>query len=64
VDARWWPLRGIASEHTGRALPLHPQRWSNSDGDAVRPIRDDIERRVRALLGELGVDVQVSAHDD
>jgi protein-tyrosine-phosphatase len=24
--------------------------------DAVRPIRDDIERRVRALLGELGVE--------
>ena len=25
--------------------------------EAVRPIRDEIERRVRALLDELGVDV-------
>ncbi|MDP9818314.1 phosphotyrosine protein phosphatase [Spirilliplanes yamanashiensis] len=48
----------------GDACPVFPgTRYENWDLDdpagrdlaAVRPIRDDLERRVRALLGELGV---------
>lgn len=48
----------------GDACPLFPGKryedWELEDPagqgvDAVRPIRDEIERRVRALLGELGV---------
>ncbi len=48
----------------GDACPIFPGKryedWALEDPagqgiDAVRPIRDDIERRVRALLDELGV---------
>jgi len=48
----------------GDACPFYPgtryEDWELDDPagrglDAVRPIRDDIERRVRALLAELGV---------
>jgi arsenate reductase (thioredoxin) len=51
----------------GDACPLLPGRryedWDLEDPagqglGAVRPIRDDIERRVRALLAELGVPVE------
>lgn len=50
----------------GDVCPVYPakryQDWAVSDPkdlgvEAVRPIRDDIESRVRALLGELGVEV-------
>jgi protein-tyrosine-phosphatase len=50
----------------GDACPFHPGKryldWELPDPagqgvDAVRPIRDDIERRVRGLLDELGVSV-------
>ena len=63
----------VVSMGCGDSCPVLPGRryeeWTLPDPagqsvDAVRPIRDDIERRVRTLLGELGVDVQVSAHDD
>jgi hypothetical protein len=37
---------------TGRTIPLDPHGLS-----AVRPIRDEIERRVRVLLDELAVPV-------
>jgi len=48
----------------GDACPFHPGTryvdWeledpAGRDVDAVRPIRDELERRVRALLAELGV---------
>ena len=48
----------------GDACPVYPgkryQEWVLDDPaglglEAVRPIRDEIERRVRALLGELHV---------
>jgi arsenate reductase (thioredoxin) len=48
----------------GDACPIFPgkryQDWDISDpqgldADAVRPVRDEIERRVLALIGELGV---------
>ena len=50
----------------GDVCPVYPakryQDWAVTDPKdldvaAVRPIRDDIERRVRALLDELGVEV-------
>jgi protein-tyrosine-phosphatase len=50
----------------GDTCPYYPGKryedWELADPagkgvDAVRPIRDEIERRVRALLGELGVNV-------
>ena len=50
----------------GDACPFYPGTryldWdlddpAGQDVDAVRPIRDEIERRVRQLLDELGVDV-------
>ena len=50
----------------GDACPLFPGKryedWelddpAGRDVDAVRPIRDEIERRVRALLGSLEVEV-------
>jgi arsenate reductase len=49
----------------GDACPFFPgtryEDWAlddphGQDIEAVRPIRDDIERRVRTLLGELGVE--------
>ena len=49
----------------GDACPIFPGKryvdWELDDPagkpvEAVRPIRDDIEQRVRALMGELGVD--------
>jgi arsenate reductase (thioredoxin) len=52
----------------GDACPVYPgkqyQDWVLDDPaglgvEAVRPIRDDIERRVRHLLAELAVPVQV-----
>ena len=48
----------------GDACPVYPGKrylaWELTDPagrplEEVRPIRDDIERRVRVLLGELGV---------
>ncbi|WP_020525271.1 arsenate reductase ArsC [Catelliglobosispora koreensis] len=48
----------------GDACPIFPgiryENWdlddpAGQDVDAVRPIRDEIERRVRQLLGEMGV---------
>jgi arsenate reductase len=48
----------------GDACPIFPGKryedWplddpAGQDLDAIRPIRDEIERRVRKLLGELGV---------
>ncbi|WP_317135625.1 low molecular weight phosphatase family protein [Nonomuraea phyllanthi] len=48
----------------GDACPVYPGRrylgWDLDDPDGktveqIRPIRDDIERRVRALLADLGV---------
>jgi protein-tyrosine-phosphatase len=51
----------------GDACPIFPGKryedWTlddpaGQDVDAVRPIRDDIERRVKQLLAELGVPVQ------
>jgi arsenate reductase len=50
----------------GDACPFHPGKryedWQLADPaglgvDAVRPIRDDIERRVRVLLESLGIEV-------
>jgi hypothetical protein len=32
------------------------------DAEAVRPIRDDIERRVRHLIDELGIDTDAVQH--
>ncbi|MFS8099337.1 arsenate reductase ArsC [Lentzea alba] len=52
----------------GDACPVFPGKryldWTLDDPagqgvDAVRPIRDEIERRVRGLLGELGVEARV-----
>jgi protein-tyrosine-phosphatase len=54
----------------GDACPIHPGKryldWELADPagqsvDDVRPIRDDIEARVRALLTELGVDLDSPA---
>jgi arsenate reductase (thioredoxin) len=51
----------------GDACPFYPGKryldWDLPDPagrgvDAVRPIRDEIDRRVRGLLGELGVEPQ------
>jgi len=51
----------------GDACPIFPGKryedWDLPDPagraiDDVRPIRDEIERRVRALLGQLGVPVR------
>ena len=56
----------VISMGCGDACPVYPgtrhEDWVIEDPagqgvDAVRPIRDDIERRVRRLLGELGVPV-------
>jgi arsenate reductase len=50
----------------GDACPIYPEKhyedWTLPDPagqslDAVRPIRDDIEKRVRRLLGDLGVPI-------
>jgi protein-tyrosine-phosphatase len=55
----------------GDACPVYPgKKYLDWDLDAppgnslenVRPVRDEIDRRVRALLTELGVPVEVSAH--
>jgi hypothetical protein len=43
------PVRGI------RYLRWRPARLDGDRIECVRPIRDDIERRVRALLTELAV---------
>jgi len=54
----------VISMGCGDACPIFPgkryEEWTlddpaGQDVGAVRPIRDDIERRVRILLGELGV---------
>ena len=54
----------VISMGCGDACPIFPgkryEEWTlddpaGQDVGAVRPIRDDIERRVRVLLGELGV---------
>ena len=53
----------------GDACPVFPGRcyvdWALPDPagqsvEAVRPIRDDIEKRVRRLLAELGIDTSSS----
>ena len=55
----------IVSMGCGDACPVLPGKryldWELEDPagqgvDAVRPIRDDIEQRVRGLMGELGVE--------
>jgi protein-tyrosine-phosphatase len=56
----------------GDACPTFPgKRYASWDGlpdpagldsEAVRPIRDDIERRVRNLIDELGIDADVVQH--
>jgi protein-tyrosine-phosphatase len=54
----------VISMGCGDACPIFPgkryEEWmlddpSGQDVEAVRPIRDDIERRVRHLLDEMGV---------
>ena len=54
----------VVSMGCGDACPLYPgkryEEWqledpAGRDVEAVRPIRDEIERRVRALLADLGV---------
>jgi arsenate reductase (thioredoxin) len=56
----------IVSMGCGDACPIFPGKryedWTLDDPaglsvDGVRPVRDEIETRVRRLLGELGVDV-------
>jgi len=55
----------VVSMGCGDSCPIFPgKRYENWDlpdpagkaVDAVRPIRDDIEARVRHLLGDLGID--------
>jgi protein-tyrosine-phosphatase len=55
----------IVTMGCGDACPVYPGRryldWelddpAGKDAAAVRPIRDDIEHRVRTLLGELGIE--------
>jgi protein-tyrosine-phosphatase len=69
--ARWTPevveaADVVVTMGCGDTCPVLPGRryeeWILPDPagqtvEAVRPVRDEIERRVRALLGELGVDV-------
>jgi arsenate reductase (thioredoxin) len=54
----------VVSMGCGDACPFYPgkryESWELPDPagqgiDAVRPIRDDVEERVRQLLGELGI---------
>lgn len=56
----------VVSMGCGDACPLFPgkryEEWPVADPEGrgvedVRPIRDDIERRVRSLLGELGLPI-------
>ena len=56
----------IVTMGCGDACPFYPGKryldWELDDPagkpvDEVRPIRDEIERRVRGLLGELGIDL-------
>lgn len=58
----------VISMGCGDACPVYPGKryedWAVTDPkglgvEAVRPIRDDIERRVRELLAELGVEARV-----
>jgi protein-tyrosine-phosphatase len=60
----------IVSMGCGDACPVYPGKryldWELDDPagkpvEAVRPIRDEIERRVRALLDELAVEARPSA---
>jgi arsenate reductase (thioredoxin) len=60
----------IVTMGCGDACPVYPGRryvdWELDDPagksiEDVRPIRDEIERRVRRLLAELGVDAQPTA---
>jgi protein-tyrosine-phosphatase len=57
----------IVTMGCGDACPVYPGKryldWELEDPagrsvEEVRPIRDDIERRVRVLMGELGVEPQ------
>ena len=61
----------IVTMGCGDSCPVYPQKryldWQLDDPagksiDEVRPIRDDIERRVRALIAEL-LDVRNDGHD-
>nr|WP_255459700.1 MULTISPECIES: arsenate reductase ArsC [unclassified Nocardiopsis] len=56
----------VVSMGCGDACPIFPgkryEEWTLEDPDgldvdAVRPIREEVERRVRALLAELGIPV-------
>ncbi|WP_430867093.1 arsenate reductase ArsC [Demequina aurantiaca] len=60
----------IVTMGCGDACPVYPGKryldWElqappGNSIENVRPVRDDIERRVRALLAELGVEVETSA---
>jgi protein-tyrosine-phosphatase len=60
----------IVTMGCGDACPVYPGRryldWELDDPagrplEEIRPIRDEIERRVRALLEELGVELQPTA---
>lgn len=60
----------IVTMGCGDACPFFPgtryEDWELEDPagqglDAVRPIRDDIEQRVRALLADLGVQVEATS---
>jgi arsenate reductase len=60
ADAEWADL--VVTMGCGDACPLFPGRryldWELADPagktlDEIRPIRDDIDRRIRALLAEL-----------
>ena len=55
----------IVTMGCGDACPVYPGKryldWELDDPagrtvDDVRPIRDDIEQRVRVLMGELGIE--------
>jgi len=61
----------IVTMGCGDACPFYPGKryvdWeledpAGKDVAAVRPIRDDIEQRVRGLLGELGIEPQPSGN--
>ena len=62
----------VISMGCGDACPIFPgkryESWDDLDDPAgrdlaaVRPIRDDVERRVRALIDELGITVNTPPH--
>ncbi len=62
----------VISMGCGDACPIFPgkryESWDDLpdpaglDPEAVRPIRDDIERRVRHLIDQLGIDTDAARH--